>query len=227
MIDPQAKPGRYIKLMALVILLGLVTALITFAFVTVVQQGTALIWEQAAAALGLDQRLFTLLVCTLGGLVVGLLVKFFGDHEAIFAEVMREFGRSGRFDYRNAPGIVVTAIVSLISGGSLGPEAPLADACGGLGTLTADRLKLEDKETRTLGYSGVERDARFDVDLAVRWSASGFGVGAGRIRGLADLFLDAVSRLAGLVRGHGGFRPADRNFLRNVVQVPGLFTPPG
>ena len=155
MIDPQAKPGRYIKLMALVILLGLVTALITFAFVTVVQQGTALIWEQAAAALGLDQRLFTLLVCTLGGLVVGLLVKFFGDHEAIFAEVMREFGRSGRFDYRNAPGIVVTAIVSLISGGSLGPEAPLADACGGLGTLTADRLKLEDKETRALGYSGV------------------------------------------------------------------------
>ena len=52
---------------------------------------------------------------------------------------MREFGKTGRFDYRNAPGIVITAFVSLISGASLGPEAPLADACGGIGTWSADR----------------------------------------------------------------------------------------
>jgi H+/Cl- antiporter ClcA len=30
----------------------------------------------------------------------------------------------------------------LIAGASLGPEAPLADACGGIGTLLSDRLKL-------------------------------------------------------------------------------------
>jgi H+/Cl- antiporter ClcA len=99
--------------------------------------------------------LFTVLVCTTGGLLVGLLVKLFGDHNAIFAELMQEFGKTGRFDYRHAPGIVITAFVSLITGGSLGPEAPLADACGGIGTLMADKLKLDEQETRTLGYSGV------------------------------------------------------------------------
>jgi len=135
--------------------LGLISALITFAFMALVHQGTGLIWEQAALALGMDPRLFTILVCTLGGLLVGLLVKFFGDHSGIFAEVMREFGKTGRFDYRNAPGIVITAFVSLIAGGSLGPEAPLADACGGMGTLLADRLKLDEQGTRTMGYSGV------------------------------------------------------------------------
>ena len=83
----------------------------------------------------MDLRLFTVLVCTIGGLLVGLLVKLFGDHSGIFAEMMLEFGKTGRFDYRNAPGIVITAFVSLISGASLGPEAPLADACGGIGTL--------------------------------------------------------------------------------------------
>ena len=155
MIDPQAKPAPYIKLLALVAVLGLISALVTFAFVALVHQGTALVWEQAALALGLDPRLFTVLVCTLGGLVVGLLVKLFGDHSGIFAEVMREFGKTGRFDYRNAPGIVITAFVSLISGASLGPEAPLADACGGIGTLMSDRLKLNEQETRTMGYSGV------------------------------------------------------------------------
>jgi H+/Cl- antiporter ClcA len=155
MIDPQAKPGPYIKLLSLVVVLGLISALITFAFIALVHQGTGLIWEQAALALGMDPRLFTILVCTIGGLLVGLLVKFFGDHSGIFADVMREFGKTGRFDYRNAPGIVITAFVSLIAGGSLGPEAPLADACGGMGTLLADRLKLDEQGTRTMGYSGV------------------------------------------------------------------------
>jgi H+/Cl- antiporter ClcA len=84
-----------------------------------------------------------------------LLVKIFGDHNAIFAELMQEFGKTGRFDYRHAPGIVITAFVSLISGGSLGPEAPLADACGGVGTLAAEKLKLDEQETRTMGYGGL------------------------------------------------------------------------
>jgi H+/Cl- antiporter ClcA len=155
MIDPQAKLAAYVRLLALVVVLGLLSALVTFAFVALVHQSTALVWERAASALGLDTRLFTLLVCTLGGLLVGLLVKRFGDHNAIFADLMLEFGKTGRFEYRNAPGIVLTAFVSLISGASLGPEAPLADACGGMGTLLSDRLKLNEQETRTMGYSGV------------------------------------------------------------------------
>ena len=155
MIDPQAKLGRYVRLLALVVVLGLLCALVTFAFMALVSVGTGAIWEQAAAALGLDPRLFTLVICTLGGLLVGLLVKLFGDHNAIFAELMLEFGKTGRFNYRHAPGIVITAFVSLIAGGALGPEAPLADACGGMGTLMADKLKLDEQETRTMGYSGV------------------------------------------------------------------------
>jgi len=155
LIDTQAKPAPYVRLLGLVILLGLISALVTFTFMFFVSRGTALVWEQAALALGLDPRFFTLLVCTLGGLLVGLLVKVFGDHNAIFAELMLEFGRTGRFNYRNAPGIVVTAFVSLVSGASLGPEAPLADACGGIGTLISDRLKMDEEETRAMGFSGV------------------------------------------------------------------------
>ncbi len=155
MIDPRAKPKSYLRLMALVALLGIISALVTFTFVVLVDQGTRLIWEQSAEALGIDPRLFTILVCSIGGLAVGLLVKLFGDHNAIFADLMQEFGKTGRFDYRHAPGIAITAFVSLISGASLGPEAPLADACGGLGTLVSDRLKLDDQESRAMGYSGV------------------------------------------------------------------------
>lgn len=155
MIDPHAKLKSYLRLMLLVAILGAVSAMITFVFIALVNLLTELIWKQTPLALGIDTRLFTLVVCVIGGLLVGLLVKIFGDHNAIFAELMQEFGKTGRFDYRHAPGIVITAVVSLISGGSLGPEAPLADACGGLGTLAADKLKLDEQETRTMGYGGL------------------------------------------------------------------------
>lgn len=155
MIDTQEKPKPYLRLMALVALLGIVSALVTFVFMAFVNGSIAWIWEEAELALGMDPRLFTLLVCTLGGLLVGLLVNYFGDHNAIFSELMREFGKTGRFDYRHAPGILVTSFISLIAGAALGPEAALADTCGGIGTWIADKLKLDEKETRTMGFGGL------------------------------------------------------------------------
>ena len=155
MIDTQEKPKPYFRLMALVALMGIVSALVTFVFMAFVNGSIAWIWEEAALALGMDPRLFTLLVCTLGGLLVGLLVNYFGDHNAIFSELMREFGKTGRFDYRHAPGILVTSFVSLIAGAALGPEAALADTCGAIGTWIADKLKLGEKETRTMGFGGL------------------------------------------------------------------------
>ena len=211
MIDPQAKPGPYIKLLALVVVLGLISALITFVFMALVHQGTGLIWEQAALALGMDVRLFTVLVCTLGGLLVGLLVKLFGDHNAIFAELMLEFGKTGRFNYRNAPGIVITAFVSLVAGASLGPEAPLADACGGIGTLISDKLKLNDQETRTMGYSGVSGMLAAFITSPFGGALLGLESAQGGSSGRIDVFLGAVPQSAGIGRGHGGLRLAERD----------------
>ena len=120
--------------------------------------------------------------------MVGLLVKLFGDHNAIFAELMREFGKTGRFNYHHAPGIVITAFVSLIAGASLGPEAPLADACGGMGTLMADRLKLDQRETRDDGLFRRQQHARRLHHLALQRGAVGPGIGARRPGGMATYF---------------------------------------
>jgi H+/Cl- antiporter ClcA len=155
MTDSQTSVKSYVRLMLLVGFLGIASAVVTYVFMVLVNLGIKLIWERLQFATGLDSRVFTLLVCAFGGLLVGLLVKIFGDHSAIFAELIQEFGKTGRFDYRHAPGIVLTSIISLIAGGSLGPEAALADASGAMGTWSSDRLKLNDKETRTMGYGGL------------------------------------------------------------------------
>jgi len=155
MNDETIQPRPYLKLLLFAALLGLISAVITFVFMALVNVGTSAVWETAAAATGLSTQVFTLLVCTIGGLLVGVLVKIFGDHSGIFAVMMAEFGRTGRFDYRNAPGTVLMALVSLVSGASLGPEAPMADACGSVGTWLSERLKLDERGTRALGFSGL------------------------------------------------------------------------
>jgi H+/Cl- antiporter ClcA len=155
MSEERIEPIPYLRILLLAALLGLFSAVMTFLFMMVVKAGQTLIWEQAASAIGAPLPVFTLAICTLGGLLVGVLVKAFGDHSGIFAEIMAEFGKTGRFNYRHAPDIVVTALVSLIAGGSLGPEAPMADACGSAGTWLSDKLKLDERETRSLGFSGL------------------------------------------------------------------------
>jgi H+/Cl- antiporter ClcA len=47
------------------------------------------------------------------------------------------------------------AVVSLVSGASLGTEAPMADACGSVGTWLSERRKLDERGTRALGFSGL------------------------------------------------------------------------
>ncbi len=57
--------------------LGLISALITFAFQALVHIGQVLVWKQAAHAAGLPAIVFTLAVCVLGGLLVGVMVRIF------------------------------------------------------------------------------------------------------------------------------------------------------
>jgi H+/Cl- antiporter ClcA len=127
---------------------------------------------------------FAIVVCSIGGLLVGILVRIFGDHNGIFADVMAEFGRTGRFDYRNSPGILLTAFPSLVAGGSLGPEAPLADVSGGLGTIIGDRLKLDARETRSLGFTGVSGMLAAFITSPINGAVLGLESAQGAVSGI-------------------------------------------
>lgn len=99
-MEERIQPRPYLMLLLLAALLGLISAVITFTFIALVDGAASAVWETAAEAIGLSMPVFTLLVCMLGGLLVGVLVKVFGDHSGIFAEMMAEFGHTGRFNYR-------------------------------------------------------------------------------------------------------------------------------
>ena len=172
----------------------------------------------------MDPRLFTFIVCVIGGLLVGLLVKLFGDHNAIFSELMQEFGKSGRFDYRHAPGIVVTSFVSLISGAALGPEAALADACGGLGTYTADKLKLNEQETRTASFGGLSAMLAAFITNPFGGALLSLESAQGGVTGAIAIFLDAVSHPAGVSRSYHRFCCLSWQFYEPPILVSPICT---
>lgn len=123
----QTRP--YLKLLLLATLLGLISAVITFTFITLVDGAASAVWETAAEAIGLSLPVFTLLVCTLGGLLVGVLVKVFGDHTGIFAEMVATM---------KAP-IFSALFVLLLVQSSAGPVIAIAVV---VGLLATTRLSL-------------------------------------------------------------------------------------
>ena len=149
------KTRRYYSMLFYAAILGVVSGIVTFLFIEVVHIGQQLVWEKFAPSTGLSPPVFTLVICLTGGLVVGVLLQLLGDYSAIFAEIMAEFAKTGRIDYHHAISLVVVGFPSLIFGGSLGPEAPLADATGGMGTWLAEKLKCNDQERRSLTFSGI------------------------------------------------------------------------
>ena len=69
--------------------------------------------------------------------------------------------------------------------GAFGPEAPLADASGGLSTIIGDRLKLDARETRTLGFSGVSGMLAAFITSPINGAVLGLESAKGAVSGLA------------------------------------------
>jgi H+/Cl- antiporter ClcA len=139
-------------------LIGALAGAVTLLFLTLTNLGIEFVWSTLPTLLGFTGEpspLFIFAIATLGGLLVGICARIFGETPALLAEVMAEFGKTGRIDYRQAPGVLLTAFVSLVSGGALGPEAPLMDTTGGIGTWLADRVKAERPATAVFTFSGL------------------------------------------------------------------------
>ncbi len=111
--------------------------------------------EVAAAPIHLGFRPMILLVTTLGGLLVGLSLKWLGSPGEIAAVVNNIHMEAGRIDPRQTPSMTVASLLSIVAGGSAGPEAPLVQIIGSLGSWLGDRLRLRGEMVRTLTFCGM------------------------------------------------------------------------
>ncbi|SIS47665.1 H+/Cl-antiporter ClcA [Zobellia uliginosa] len=94
-------------------------------------------------------------VMAICGLLAGLVIHFIGDPGEIHLIVNNIRFNKGKLDPKNNPSMVLSSLLCVASGGSLGPEAPLVQITGSTGTWIGKIFRLKGEELRSLSIAGM------------------------------------------------------------------------
>jgi H+/Cl- antiporter ClcA len=139
-------------LMVYAALFGALSSFLAAAYITLYNQGINFLQQPSLFVLNIN--IWPLVLLTAAGVLIGLAIKFFGQHAGL-GVAQQQYAQAGRLNPRYLPSIMVQAFTSLWSGAAVGPEGPLVFLSGGVGSLIADRLKLEKDDVQLLVYSSI------------------------------------------------------------------------
>lgn len=89
------------------------------------------------------------------GLLAGLVIHFVGDPGEINLIVNNIRFNNGKLDPKNNPSMILSSLICVSSGGSLGPESPLVQITGSIGTWLGKIFRLKGEELRSLSIAGM------------------------------------------------------------------------
>ncbi|MBS0206968.1 MAG: chloride channel protein [Planctomycetes bacterium] len=141
--------------------IGLCGGLLAVVYYLLLQGALSLVWERLLGVHPLSLPVEptwhpgTIVVTTIGGLVVGLLTRWLGSAGEIAAVVDNIHVRHGRIDIRQTPSMITTSLASISAGGSAGPEAPLVQIIGSFSSWLGDRLRVAGHIVRTFTFCGM------------------------------------------------------------------------
>lgn len=134
-------------------ILGGIVGAIIWGFLRVMNLGIDLIWDTIPSQL--EFPYYPLCVCTVGGLLIGLWKCKFGDYPEELNAVMGQVKKTGRYPYHNVFSTLGSALLPLIFGASVGPEAGLTGVIAGLCSWVGDKLKKFNREIEELTAIGL------------------------------------------------------------------------
>ena len=153
--------------------MGFVAGLLIRLVLLVISLGTGAVWTHLPRLFGLEHSLpYYLGACLLGGLLIGLWQRRFGIFPDTLEEVIGRVKGTGTYPYDRLPVIAVAAILPLIFGGALGPEAGLTGLIAGFCCMIGDHLKIKGDRLAALTEAGLA------ATLGVIFGAPFFGIAA-------------------------------------------------
>lgn len=150
--------GKRLLFIVLTIAFGAFAGAFAWAFFFLMNQGIHLLWDvfpSWLAQAGLPAFFYPIIFCTIGGLIIGLFAKRFGPYPDDMNTVMAKVKETGRYDYDTIGPSFFGALLPLLFGGSIGPEAGLTGVIAGLCTWVGDRLRFVGSEMRELAQAGT------------------------------------------------------------------------
>jgi H+/Cl- antiporter ClcA len=109
----------YYRLLVLAALFGALSSLLTAAYITLYNEGIKFFEQPSLFILHID--VWPLFLVTFGGLLIGLMIKFLGQH-AGFGAAQRQYAETGRVNPRYLPRILLQGFTALWSGAAVGPN---------------------------------------------------------------------------------------------------------
>lgn len=91
----------------------------------------------------------------ISGLLAGLIIHFIGDPGEIHLIVNNIRFNKGKLDPKNNPSMVLSSLLCISSGGSLGPEAPLVQVTGSTGTWLGKLFRFKGEDLRSMSIAGM------------------------------------------------------------------------
>lgn len=144
---------RYRYVLVRAVLLGIFTGLFGVAFLIGTEELTELIWPEWENEGWFSGNIWTFLIPIVAGLLVGLTYRIFRLPPRIpgFIDDLKD----GEVDPKATRGALGVAVISLVGGSSVGPEAPLGAAGGAVGTWLAQRRNADSEEVRQMSFIGI------------------------------------------------------------------------
>lgn len=89
------------------------------------------------------------------GLLAGIVIHKIGDPGEIHLIVNNIRFKNGKLDPKNNLSMIISSLLCVGSGGSLGPEAPLVQVTGSTGSWLGKQLRLKGESLRSLSIAGM------------------------------------------------------------------------
>ncbi|NMF66714.1 chloride channel protein [Brasilonema octagenarum UFV-E1] len=156
----QTRQLTYQQTILCSVVIGIAGGLVATAYYYVLEACLHFVWHTLPDfitpkfPIGFSPQNYIWIVTTIGGLLVGLTLRFMGLPGEV-SMVVDKVHDPGLIEIRQTPAMIVASLFSITAGGSAGPEAPLVQIIGSFGGWLGKKLKVTLVSARVLTFCGM------------------------------------------------------------------------